>query len=273
MDYREDLKINHRTRVEAFASMNENVLQLLIREALRRFGPLPLSERKIVSIAGSGCVGKSTLAEAFAKMLRSQVGYDCDWLDLDGYLLDKSQRESSFPIVSGYNPKGYELGEARNQIHFWLNTGEALEVRVYDKLTSKRTAHRRVQTRDLLIVEGVCAFCEGLEYLSSFKIFLNATKEIQYTNRWQRERNDLGRSESQIEHKFQILYPDYEKYIAPTMAMADVILKVEWEYNLSVDRIEPAISTKTSCQARQGVSNNALLVKSNHTALIGEVGL
>lgn len=240
MVHREDLELNHRTRVEAFAAMNASVLHLLTREALQRFGPPPLRERRIVGIAGPGCVGKSTLAEAFAEMLRSQVGYNCDWLDLDGYLLEKAQRELSSPIISGYNPKGYELGEARNQLDSWLITGDVFEVRVYDKLTSKRTARRRVQARDLLVVEGVCAFCEGLEHLSSFKVFLNATREVQYANRWQREKTDLRRSDSQIEHKFQTLYPDYEKYILPTMSMADVVLNVQSGYKLSHDRMGPS---------------------------------
>lgn len=233
---REDLWFNHPTRIEAFAKANASILQILTRKTLEKFGTPALAKRRIIGIAGAGCLGKSTLAEVFAETLHLHLGYDCDWLELDGYLIEKERREASCPIISGYNPKGYELDEAENQLRSWLTTGEVFEVRVYDKLTSKRTGCRKVQARDLLVVEGVCALCESVTDLSNFKVFLEASREVQYANRWQRERTDLGRSDSQIQQKFQTLYPDYEMYILPTREMADVVLQVKTGYELSLDQ-------------------------------------
>jgi len=228
---REKTKVEN--RLASFVEANERILGWLAQIISSRFGKPPLQDRKIVAFAGPGCVGKSTLAEALSGILRGQFSYESDWIDLDGYLIEKAKRETPDRIITGYNPKGFELAKAERDLKNWLSTGEPFVIRVYDKVTSRRDATRRVRARDALVIEGVCAFNEALLPLSAFRIFLTATKEIQYANRRRREVIEMGRSLEQIEEKFRHLYPDYERYVLPTKRFADLVLRVEENYRLA----------------------------------------
>ena len=220
------------SRVPAFTAANEEVLHGLGGLLVTRFGTAPLAPGRVVAIAGPGCVGKSTLAEGLAANLRRDHSYDCMAVDLDGYLIEKSQRERVRPIISGYDPRGFELIQAAQDVSRWRGVGQKFQIKIYDKLTSRRPAGEQVDARDLLIIEGACAFFEPLKSLSDFKVFLFADKRIQFANRYQREKNDLSRSDAQINAKFAHLYPDYERYILPTLYLADVVLQVEENYRL-----------------------------------------
>jgi uridine kinase len=230
-------KINHNTQLTAFKSSNAEILEKLSSRIIAMFGGPPLMPRRIIAIAGAGCLGKSTLAEVLISYLEKLALYDCNWVDLDGYLIEKTWRESFNPIITGYNPKGYELQKAEKDLSMWLKTGKSFPIKIYDKLKSERTESRVIKAKDLLIVEGVLGFYKSLQRISTFKIFLHASKEIQYINRLDRERNHLDRTKEQIKQKFRNLYPDYEKYILPTMRLADVIFKVERGYKLSTEGV------------------------------------
>lgn len=223
------------SRLGAFASVNANVVDHLARFISGRFGRPPLPTRRIVALAGAGCVGKSTLAEVLARHLGQRLCYDCAPVDLDGYLIERSKREVPGRIVSAYHPEAFELYRALGDLRGWLNTGRPFELLVYDKATSRRSAARVIRPADMLILEGVCAFYEPLRPLSEFKIFVLATKEIQYGNRWRRENGDLGRPTSEIQDRFERLHRDYERHVQPTIAFADVVLRVDDGYVLELD--------------------------------------
>ena len=230
-DIQEKIAVEH--RLPAFIEANEEVLNWLAHIIASRLGKPPLSKRKIIALAGPGCVGKSTLAEALSRILAEKYSYGSDWIDLDGYLIEKADREKPGRIITGYNPKGFELAKAEADLRTWLSNGESFVIRVYDKVTSRRSATRRVDASDVLVVEGVCAFHAALLPLSAFRIFLTATKDIQFANRRRREEIDMGRSLDQIEEKFRHLYPDYERYVLPTKRFADLVLRVEDNYRLA----------------------------------------
>lgn len=233
MDHQAESVLQSTGRVSEFASANGEVLRQIGNLIVARFGPAPLNTRRAVGIAGAGCVGKSTFAEALAGTLYRDHSYDCASVDLDGYLIEKSQRESLQPIISGYHPKGFELDRAAEDIDQWRTLGRPFQLRMYDRVTSRRLPGRLVQGSDMLIIEGACAFYEPLRHLSDFKIFLWASKQLQYTNRCHREKEELRRSDAEIREKFGRLYPDYQKYILPTLAFADVVLEVEEGYRLT----------------------------------------
>ena len=123
MDRQAESVLQSTGRVSEFASANADVLGHLGSLIVARFGPAPLNTRRVVGIAGAGCVGKSTFAEALAGTLHRDHSYDSASVDLDGYLIEKSQRESSQPIISGYHPKGFELDRAQEDIDQWRTVG------------------------------------------------------------------------------------------------------------------------------------------------------
>ena len=219
-------------RVSEFASVNAELLRQLGDLILARFGPAPLTTHRVVGIAGAGCVGKSTFADALADILRRDHSYDCASVDLDGYLIEKSQRESSQPIISGYHPRAFEVDRAAEDIARWRTAGRPFHLWIYDKVTSLRLPGKPVEASDLLIIEGACAFYEPLRDLGDLKIFLWASKQLQYANRYHREKEELKRPDAEIQEKFAHLYPDYERYILPTLSLADVVLEVEDGYRL-----------------------------------------
>lgn len=200
-------------------------------EQRQRFG------KSVIGISGAGCLGKSTLAQALACCLKYEYHMTVAVIDLDGFLIEKAIREAGPVSISGYHPKGYELQHAKVLLKNLIERDLPIRVKRYDKVSSQRLISYIVEPARIIIIEGACAFFDKLRNFSDIKIFVEASKDVQFKNRQEREIFEMGRTLEQIIAKFEKLYPDYLKYIKPTKSLADVVLRVDTQYYFYIEKI------------------------------------
>lgn len=192
--------------------------RLILGDVLRHL------DRGVILIGGPGCVGKSSIAVAMRDDIAPSIGKQISILDLDCYLIERAKRENKTTIVSGYNPAGYELQRANRDIEA-LVAGKPVTVSPYDKATSTRGPEVVVPPSDIFVVEGVMALAEPIRSFGSVAVFVYADRATLYSNRVARE-TSLRFDRERIERKFEVLMQDYERFIAPQRAGADIVILV-----------------------------------------------
>lgn len=182
----------------------------------------------IILIGGSGCVGKSSFSLDLKKYINKNLENTVSILDLDSYLIERHIRESNVNPISGYNPDGYELIKAIEDINYLIK-GNNIKVRIYDKRTSIRSKLSIIKPAKILIIEGVMSLTNYIRNFGTLRIFLNASDNIEYENRIIRESN-FGFDIQRIESKFAQLRKDKKKYITPLRKYADIIIELGNNY-------------------------------------------
>ena len=184
----------------------------------------------VILIGGAGSLGKSTLAVRLAECIRTS-GRSVSVLDLDCYLIPRELREAQEPIVSGYNPKGYQLTQAVGDIQRLLS-GHAVWVSPYDKANSTKAAEVEIPAGDVLVVEGALALREPIRTFGTIGVFFDAPPDVLYENRRERELL-LGFGPERIERKFAGLRTDYELYIREQIEHAHIVALVGADYGFT----------------------------------------
>jgi uridine kinase len=198
------------------------------RELLSSFVQNIITDRSVILIGGTGCVGKSTYAHELSHHLQQTPGIRVPVLDLDSYLIERAVRESKNPEISGYNPKGYELQKACHDIETLLKGGN-IYVTPYNKATSTRPSKVRMEPGSILILDGVMVLTDEIRKYGTIGIFFDTTPEIEYQNRVKRE-TELGFSMDRIRKKFSLLQQDRVTYIDPLRSKADIIIEIGSNY-------------------------------------------
>lgn len=181
----------------------------------------------VLLIGGPGCAGKSTFATELARELTAQ-DQPTIVLDLDCYLIERSRRRTVDGPISGYDPAGYLLCEARRDIDALLG-GHQIVISPYDKVTGTRAPPIELCRARHLIIEGSMALRDPIYPFGPVSLFLDAPQEVLYANRKQRELT-YGSTPDEIDHKFELLVQDYAKYIAPQRSRAQLIVEIDERY-------------------------------------------
>jgi uridine kinase len=187
-------------------------------------------DHPVILIGGAGCVGKSFFAVELRDYLHRQLGQSVSVLDIDCYLLERRNRENGSTVVTGYDPAGYDLAHAIEDIRALLQ-GKPVEVSPYDKTTSTRAPAIVLEPTKILIVEGVMALREPVLQFKSFGIYMDAPVEVLRNNRMARDLA-LGFDMTRIETKFAGLSIDYKRFILPQRDNAEAILDMGTNYEI-----------------------------------------
>jgi len=176
------------------------------------------SERTtVLSLAGAGCIGKSTLTSR----LRDYIGKDrCEILELDAYMLPRSEAKD----LTGYDPRRFELNKARGQL-IELLCGQPVYISLYNRATHKRDIHRKIEPKKFLLFEGGLALRDEFLGISDVRVFLSSSKEDQFYLRAKREAVEFGSTVEEVRERFARYWPDYREHILPTQKNA--MFKVE----------------------------------------------
>ena len=184
----------------------------------------------IVSITGPGCTGKTTLAVALAAKLEARGVAACV-LDLDCYFRARAERDRAMPPISGYDPAGYEIGEARRDIGRLLG-GETIHPRPYNKIDGTRGEPGALAPATALIIEGSMALRPDLLDVESLRLYIDAAPQTQFENRRRREIG-FGHSDATISAKYRRLLPDYHLHIRPQRRFAHLRARVDGAYRVT----------------------------------------
>jgi len=184
--------------------------------------------RHVILIGGAGSLGKSTFSKCLGHSIADAAGLATSVLDLDCYLAPRAVREAKDPVVTGYNPAGYDLQQAAADINSLLH-GTPIEVSPYEKVTSRKGPVVSVEPAPIVIVEGVMALLDPILPLGTVRLFFDASHEVLYRNRRAREEG-LGFDLQRIEQKFIGLMEDYALHVVPQKAAAQIVVDVGLEY-------------------------------------------
>jgi len=122
-------------------------------------------EKACIGITGAGGAGKSTLAIN----LMTYFGKDnAVAIDLDDYLINRNERGRLG--LTGYQPRANKLDLARQHI-LSLKLGEPVQKPIYNHATGDNFGTECVESKPLLIFEGVTTLYPQLDDLYDVSIF------------------------------------------------------------------------------------------------------
>lgn len=185
----------------------------------------------IIGITGAGGAGKTTLANNLVHYFGAARAAT---VDLDDYLLPREERAKL--EITGYNPRANKLYLAREHIES-LRAGESIVKPRYDHATGELLPEEEVQPRPLIIIEGVTTLYTELRELYTLSIFLDALEETQIKSRVQRDVSKRGYTLDEALALFEAVKPDYERFIAPTKEVADIVFEVDTSYLMHPVRV------------------------------------
>lgn len=180
----------------------------------------------VIGITGAGGAGKTTFGKNIEKYYGSA---NCVSIDLDDYLISREMRGKL--EISGYHPKANKLFLARKNITDIKNKKQISKPR-YDHSAGQFLEDEIVEPRELIIVEGISTLYPELAELNDLSFFLNASEETQIRSRVERDVKTRGYTLEEALTLYEVLKPEYKKWIAPTMAKASVVFEVNADYIL-----------------------------------------
>ncbi|MDO8669373.1 MAG: hypothetical protein Q7K65_03715 [Candidatus Buchananbacteria bacterium] len=182
----------------------------------------------LLAIAGGSCSGKSLLAQKLAEIM-ARLSIETSVLNFDDYYKDIDY--PAFPFDDHSRaifdlPQSYLLDEFNRDVKRLLS-GESIASPVYDKKTNKRLsgATRPVIARPVVITEGLFVISAMGDISEAIKIFITADDEVRIARRIKRDTGVLHDSpEDTLLFIVERVEPYYEKYVAPQMEQADLVI-------------------------------------------------
>lgn len=191
---------------------------------------------KIIGIAGGTASGKTTIAKRL-KQLAEPHG-KVAMLRLDDYYKDmkhltlEQRRQINFD-----HPDSYDIDLLIKHINDLQNNIQ-IQKPVYDFVYSIRSDETElVDPSDLIIVEGILAFCfpELLE-LFDMKIFVDTPDDIRFIRRLKRDMEKRGRTiESVVNQYFTTVRPMHHTFVEPSKRNADIIVPEGGKNEVAID--------------------------------------
>jgi len=191
----------------------------------------------IVGIAGGTGSGKTSVARA----IYDQVGKDrIEWISHDSYYrnfdgLTAEQRHN----INFDHPDSLETELLARHLDV-LCKGSSVEVPVYDFTTDSRKAEtHRVQSRKVIIVEGILVLAEPeLRKRIDIKLFVDTPADIRFIRRLMRDIVSRGRSvESVVEQYMATVRPMHEEFVETSKRHADLIIPEGGENLVAINAI------------------------------------
>jgi len=156
-----------------------------------------------------------------------------DWLSTDVFLNDRETRNKLG--ISGYNPESVDANGLLNAI-LLLRQKAAFEYRPYDnRLGRKIETPKTLTPQDIVILEGIHSFHNDINEYIDLKIFIDSDEE---TLKKMRHRGNIlkrGMDASVAGDKIDNEFNEFEKYILPNKNLADLIIRVDIDFDYEID--------------------------------------
>jgi len=175
-------------------------------------------------IAGGSASGKST----FTPELRERVDADSSLVGVDAYYLDLLDNPFYDPEVGkdGLNFDDPRSIDSRLLVRDLseLAAGRAIQMPIYDFVTSRRTGYRVVEPNRYIFVEGLFVLhWPDVRALLHHSIYFKASQATRERRRIPRDLERAGDSEEQIIARlYNFVFPAHDKFIGPSKRFAQV---------------------------------------------------
>ena len=195
----------------------------------------------VIGIAGGSGSGKTTVVKAIVERLKEQVTVipeDSYYKD-SSHLTEEEKRNQNFD-----HPDSIDFDLLTVQLK-QLKAGEAIEQPIYSYITCTRskTETVHVEPTDVIIVEGILAFCDRkLREQMDIKIFVDADDDDRLMRVMARDIVERGKTvEWVIERYTKTVKPMYLEFIEPSKRYADIIIPQGGHNKVAIDIISATI--------------------------------
>ena len=196
----------------------------------------------IVAIAGGTGSGKTTLSK---KIIDSYKNIKVNYLSLDSYYKDYSNLSFSERAKINFDhPDSIDFDLFYQQILEYLK-GSNIKTPTYSYKRHKRLEKKgNLRQGDLLIVDGILILLKkSIRDFFDLSIFLNVDSSERLRRRVERDTNERGRSEIEINDRFyKMIKPMHEKYVVPSEKFADVVIGENYDYELIKIKIDQLLN-------------------------------
>ncbi|CAB3406392.1 unnamed protein product [Caenorhabditis bovis] len=198
-----------------------------------------LKQPFVIGICGGSASGKTTVAEKIIERL------GIPWvtiLSMDSFYKILSKEEAEEAERSNYNfdhPNAFDF-DLLHEVLVRLREGKSVEVPVYDFNTHSRDPNPKMMYgADVLIFEGILAFHrQDIKDLMDMKVFVDTDGDLRLARRIVRDVSERGRTIDGInEQYFRFVKPAFDRYIAPGMEEADLIVPRGGDNDVAIDMI------------------------------------
>ena len=108
-----------------------------------------------------------------------------------------------------------------------LKEGKVVDKPIYNHVTGVFDPAEKIESPEVLILEGLHPFAdERVRDMFDFKIYLDISDEVKFAWKIQRDMAERGHSLESIQASIESRKPDFDAYIDPQKAKADVIVQV-----------------------------------------------
>jgi uridine kinase len=178
----------------------------------------------IIGVAGGTASGKTTVSEAILERVgRERIAY----IQHDSYYRDLSH----LPLEerAGLNFDHPDALETELLVvHLQrLQTGEPVEVPIYDFATYTRTGRtRRVEPLRVVLVEGILIFVDKpLRDMMDVKLYVDTDADLRLIRRLERDIHERERTLESVIHQYlDTVRPMHLEFVEPSKRHADIIL-------------------------------------------------
>jgi phosphoribulokinase len=176
----------------------------------------------LIGVAGDSGCGKSTflrrLADLFGEEFMTVICLD------DYHSLDRKQRKAAG--VTALDPKANNFDLMCEQIAA-LKQGKSIDKPIYNHETGELDPPERVDPNHVVVVEGLHPlFDERMREIIDFSVYLDIDTEVKIAWKIQRDMAERGHRYEDVLASIEARRPDFEAYIEPQKAHADVVIQI-----------------------------------------------
>uniref|UniRef100_A0A7M5UYR2 Uridine kinase n=2 Tax=Clytia hemisphaerica TaxID=252671 RepID=A0A7M5UYR2_9CNID len=216
----------------------------------------------LIGICGGSASGKTTVA----KKIIEELGVP--WvviISLDSFykVLTPEQHEQAERAEYNFDhADAFDWALACKTLRK-LKEGKNAKIPIYDFSTHSRLEKEKtVYGANVVIFEGIMTFADPeLLKLFDIKVFVDTDSDIRLARRLRRDISERGRDITSVLKQYdKFVKPMFEKFIAPSMKDADIVVPWEGTNNVAIDLIVKHISNQLE---KRGFNFRSELI-SNH---------
>lgn len=201
-----------------------------------------------IGIAGGTGSGKTTLTRALIESFEEQVAV----VFHDNYYKKNDHLTYEERCLLNYDaPDAFDNDLLVKQLDALIE-GQTIECPVYDFSDHNRSEETlMVQTRPIIIVEGILIFAEpAIRERLDIKLFVDTDADVRILRRMRRDVVERGRSIESVQTQYlETVKPMHELYVEPSKRYADIIVPEGGTNLVALDMLVHRINSQLGSQA------------------------
>ncbi len=176
----------------------------------------------LIGVAGDSGCGKST----FLRRITDVFGEDfVTVICLDDYhSLDRKQRKETG--ITALDPRANNFDLMYEQIKA-LKSGESIDKPIYNHETGEIDPPEKIHPNHIVVIEGLHPlFDERVRELLDFSVYLDISDEVKIAWKIKRDMSERGHRYEDVLASINARRPDFDAYIDPQKAHADVVIQI-----------------------------------------------